>query len=52
MAKMMRLLADIDSDRVKEFKKALIDDEVSFKQWLKKQIDNYLKQRKKGGKKR
>ena len=52
MGKMMRLLADIDSEKAKKFKKALIDDEISFKQWLIRQIDNDLKQRRKGGKKK
>ncbi len=52
MGEMMRLLADLDSEKVKKFKKALIDDEISFKQWLIRQIDNDLKQRRKGGKKK
>ncbi len=52
MGEMMRLLADLDSEKVKKFKKALIDDEISFKEWLIRQIDNDLKQRRKGGKKK
>ena len=52
MGEMMRLLADLDPEKVKKFKKALIDDEISFKQWLIRQIDNDLKQRRKGGKKK
>ena len=48
---MMRLLADVESEKAKELKKALIDDEISFKEWLIREIDNYLGQKKKGGSK-
>lgn len=47
--KKIRLLADLDEKLIKEFKKKLIDDDLYFKDWLKKQIEEYLKQ--KGGKK-
>ena len=47
MPKLIRLLADVDPEIGKGFKKALIDDEVTYKEWLLKQINLYLK--KKGG---
>ena len=43
----LRLLADLDEKLVKDFKKALIDDETNYKEWLIRQIQQYLK--KKGG---
>ena len=45
----LRLLADLDEKLVKDFKKTLIDDETNYKEWLIRQIQQYLK--KKGGKK-
>jgi|TARA_Y100000294_G_scaffold131561_1_gene123920 hypothetical protein len=43
----LRLLADLDEKLVKDFKKTLIDDETNYKEWLIRQIQQYLK--KKGG---
>ena len=46
----LRLLADLNDKLVKDFKKALIDDETNYKEWLIREIQQYLK--KKGGQKK
>ena len=46
----LRLLADLNEALVKKLKKALIDEETNYKNWLENQITEYLKR--KGGKKK
>jgi len=40
-----KLNALIDDERVKKLYHALIDDDLSFTEWLRRQIDNYLEKR-------
>ena len=40
-----RLLADLDERLVKKFKKALIDYDVNYRDWLTDTINQYLKKR-------
>ena len=37
-----QLLAKVDPDMARQFKKALIDDDVTFKSWLVNRINEYL----------
>lgn len=37
-----QLMAKVDPDMARQFKKALIDDDVTFKAWLVKRINDYL----------
>lgn len=50
----IRLNANVEEDQAKRLKHALVDEDVSFSEWLRGQIDRYLSEkepkRKKKGK--
>lgn len=50
----IRLNANVEEDQAKRLKHALVDEDVSFSEWLRRQIDQYLSEkepkRKKKGK--
>lgn len=48
---MARLNADVPDDLRKRLLHALVDDDISFAEWLRRQVDAYLKEREPKGKK-
>ena len=51
---LIRLNANVEEEQAKRLKHALVDEDVSFSEWLRRQIDQYLSEkepkRKKKGK--
>ena len=45
MVKEAQLMAKIDPELAKRLKKALIDDDLTFRAWLIARIEEYLKQK-------
>ncbi len=39
---MIRLNADVDEELVKRLRHALVDEGITFAEWLRRQIDTYL----------
>jgi hypothetical protein len=48
---MARLNADVPDELRKRLLHALVDEDISFAEWLRRQIETYLKKRKPKGKK-
>jgi hypothetical protein len=48
---MARLNADVPDELRKRLLHALVDEDISFAEWLRRQIEAYLKKRKPKGKK-
>ena len=42
MSQRSRILAEIDTNLVKALKKRLIDDDLTYREWLDRQIRKYL----------
>ena len=49
---MVRLNAEVDEDRRRRLYHALLDDGLSFAEWLRRQIDQYLAEKEPKGKRR
>ena len=49
---MVRLNAEVDEERRRRLYHALLDDGLSFAEWLRRQIDSYLAEREPKGKKK
>jgi len=46
-----RLIVELDTPLLKQFKKKLIDHDITYKKWLVERINEFLKHEKKGGEK-
>ena len=49
---MVRLNAEVDEDRRRRLYHALLDNGLSFTEWLRRQIDSYLAEKEPKGKKK
>jgi len=47
-----RLNAEVDEERRRRLYHALLDDDLSFTEWLRRQIDSYLAEKEARGKRR
>ena len=48
----IRLNANVEEEQAKRLKHALVDEGISFSEWLRGQIDQYLAEREPKGKKK
>jgi len=49
---LVRLNAEVDEERRRSLYHALLDDDLSFAEWLRRQIDSYLAEKEPRGKKK
>ena len=48
----IRLNANVDEEQAKRLKHTLVDEGISFSEWLRRQIDRYLAEKEPKGKKK
>ena len=49
---LIRLNANVEEEQAKRLKHALVDEGISFSEWLRRQIDQYLTEKEPKGKKK